>query len=55
MLLMFLTNSIGLRVSYGVGTVMHQNYTDMTAFSLNLKTPNFIKIEICALLGFYTV
>jgi len=40
MLLMFLTNSIELRVSYGVGTHMHQN---------------LIKIEICALLGFYTV
>jgi len=37
-----------LRVSYGVST-------DMTAFSLNLQTPNFIKIDIYALLGFYSV
>ena len=52
MLLTFLTNSIELRVSYGVGTDMHQNYIDMTAFSLNLQTQNFIKTEICTLLGF---
>jgi hypothetical protein len=34
---------------------MHQNYTDIPAFSLNLQTPNFIKIEICTLMGFYAV
>jgi hypothetical protein len=40
---------------YQFVTDMHQNYTDMPAFSLNLQTPNFIKIEICTLLGFYAV
>ena len=55
MLLTFLTNSIQLRVSYGVGTDMHQNYIDMTGFSLNLQTLNFTNIEICALMGFYSL